>query len=73
MCLSWMAKGILQCNECQMESDEVMSHGGVCHSEGCICIMPSWSLKRGAAGGVLQMRARVLMDEDRVREGRGMK
>lgn len=59
MCLSWMVKGILRCNECQMESDEVMSH-----SEGCICIMQSWSLKGGVAEGVLQMRARVLMDED---------
>lgn len=68
MCLSWMVKRILRCNECQMESDEVMSH-----SEGCICIMQRWSLKGGAAEGVLQMRARVLMDEGRSREGRGMK
>lgn len=63
-----MVKDILRCNECQIESDEVMSQ-----SEGCICIMQSWSLKGGAAEGVLQMRARVLMDEEGSREGQGMK
>lgn len=36
MRLSWTVKGISWRNECQMESDEVMSH-----SEGCICIMQS--------------------------------
>ena len=48
MRFSQMVIKMFWCDECQMESDEVMSHRGLCQhwrpSEGCICIWPGWIL-----------------------------
>lgn len=59
-----------------MDSDEVMSHRGVCqHGSPVKAVSVSGAgldTGRGGGGG-LQRRVRVVMDEDRAREGRGMK
>lgn len=63
---------MLRFDGCQMESDEVLSHSRVCHHVGPVKAASASGRQRQPrlVGGI---GVREVMDEDRAREGRGMK
>lgn len=78
MCLSGVATS--WCDECQMESDDVLSHSGACHHGSPVKAASvsgragRWeAAAAGGAGGGLRASVRAVMDEDGARGGRGMK
>lgn len=63
---------MLRFDGCQMESDEVLSHSGVCHHGSPVKAVCTTGRQRRPRleGGI---RVREVMDEDGAGEGRGMK